>query len=642
MSEADKNDPMNQKLEGTPDFTVMGKRKCTDCLFALLLVTSWIATTVLGLIVIGAVESVYLEPGNPYRLINGIDYEGRICGSDDGVADLHKWYALPSRLGVCIESCPSEADSGAFICIDQVRDEVYPTTDGGDYDVIAGTQYVASGECSPVLGSRDILNYCVFTAVIDAASQAVADGAGVDGNVFENTSSWFEDLFGDLYTARAYVAGIGIALPAVMGFVYLFFLRIPCVLSLMVWGVMGAVQALLLGGGAYMYLKSDEWSQETEPKIHSNTQVQGMEILSYVIIGFGCLYFLLMLWLRKRIKLAIGITKEAAKAVNAMPLIIGFPVMQSIGLLLFLVPWFVYCLYLASSGDITVVEGPGGISVKHFQYTSNMKYAALYMLFSYFWTSEFIVAIGQVVVAMSVAAWYFSRDKGKVGSLTVLKSVKRSFRYHLGTAAFGALIIAIIKTIRAVVAYFQKKAKDTKNKLLQAVLCCVQCCLWCLEKCMKFLNKQAYIQTAIFGYSFCKAAKKSFFLVARNILRVAAVGMVSEFVTLLGKLLIPSAAGFMFYAVVESQMGDEMHGLIGPTVVVILLALVVADMFCEVFGMAISTILQCFIADEEMFKDGERFASSGLVKTINNTNTQAMKGAKSVAQTAPEPAKELP
>ena len=43
--------------------------------------------------------------------------------------------------------------------------------------------------------------------------------------------------------------------------------------------------------------------------------------------------------------------------------------------------------------------------------------------------------------------------------------------------------------------------------VVRAVLCCVQCCLWCLEKCLKFLNRNAYIETAIYGYSFCKVCQ---------------------------------------------------------------------------------------------------------------------------------------
>jgi hypothetical protein len=75
--------------------------------------------------------------------------------------------------------------------------------------------------------------------------------------------------------------------------------------------------------------------------------------------------------------------------------------------------------------------------------------------------------------------------------------------YHSGTAAFGSLVIAIIKTIQAILAYLQRQAKKQNNRALQYLLCVVQCCMWCFEKFMKFLNKNAYIQTAIYGYSFC-------------------------------------------------------------------------------------------------------------------------------------------
>ena len=82
----------------------------------------------------------------------------------------------------------------------------------------------------------------------------------------------------------------------------------------------------------------------------------------------------------------------------------------------------------------------------------------------------------------------------------------------------------------------QKQAKASKNKVMEYLLCVLQCCMWCLEKCMKFLNKNAYIQTAIYGTSFCKSARRAFFLILRNILRVAAVNVVADFVLILGKV----------------------------------------------------------------------------------------------------------
>ena len=56
---------------------------------------------------------------------------------------------------------------------------------------------------------------------------------------------------------------------------------------------------------------------------------------------------------------------------------------------------------------------------REFTYTTNTKYAFLYMIFCYFWTSEFILAFGQLVVALSFTGWYFVRDKSTVGNGTV-------------------------------------------------------------------------------------------------------------------------------------------------------------------------------------------------------------------------------
>lgn len=53
-------------------------------------------------------------------------------------------------------------------------------------------------------------------------------------------------------------------------------------------------------------------------------------------------------------------------------------------------------LTLSQITPATIETAAGSITVKEFTYTDNMRYTALYLLFAYFWTSEFIVAMGQV------------------------------------------------------------------------------------------------------------------------------------------------------------------------------------------------------------------------------------------------------
>ena len=99
-----------------------------------------------------------------------------------------------------------------------------------------------------------------------------------------------------------------------------------------------------------------------------------------------------------------------------------------------------------------------------------------------------------------------------------------------GSLAFGSLIIALIQIIRAALEYIEYKLKQGPDPgpVVKFILKCMRCCFWCLEKFMKFLNKNAYIEVAVYGKNFCVSAKNAFFLLMRNILRVAVLDKVSS------------------------------------------------------------------------------------------------------------------
>merc|ERR1712072_1287765 len=103
----------------------------------------------------------------------------------------------------------------------------------------------------------------------------------------------------------------------------------------------------------------------------------------------------------------------------------------------------------------------------------------------------------------------------------------------MGTAAFGSFIIAVIQMIRFIIMQIQKKIEQMPDEpayvkaTARALMCACQCYMWCVEKCMKFINKNAYIQTAIYSVGFCEGAKNAFFLILRNLGRITAIAMVS-------------------------------------------------------------------------------------------------------------------
>ena len=169
--------------------------------------------------------------------------------------------------------------------------------------------------------------------------------------------------------------------------------------------------------------------------------------------------------------------------------------------------------------------------------------------------------------------------------------------------------------------YVQKQARKYKNKVLEYLLCMIGCLLWCLEKLIKFINKNAYVITAIYGYGFCTATRKAFWLIMRNILRVSAVGVISFLLLLIGRLFVPLATTVLcYFAIAYTIPSGNVHGIIAPLVFTFLLSYWVTSMFLEIYGMGIETILICFIADEEMFDVKDRFAEGELRSTIDKTS----------------------
>ena len=163
------------------------------------------------------------------------------------------------------------------------------------------------------------------------------------------------------------------------------------------------------------------------------------------------------------------------------------------------------------------------------------------------------------------------------------------------------------------------------NKVGEAILCCCQCCLWCFEKVVKFLNKNAYIQTAIFGTSFCRSAREAFSLIVRNAGKVASISYVSTLVLFLGKIFISSLTTGSAYLYLDENMSEQLYSTAGPCLVIFCLSYYVGGMFLSIFDMSTSTILQCFVADEEMFDGDECYAEGDLRKWLDDFEEEERK-----------------
>ena len=141
-------------------------------------------------------------------------------------------------------------------------------------------------------------------------------------------------------------------------------------------------------------------------------------------------------------------------------------------------------------------------------------------LFGFYWGMFFASALSELILAGVFATWYWTWNKKDVPFFVLSRFFVISIFYHLGTVAFGSLIIAIIRFIRTVLTYIENKLKQYNNDLVKCLICMCKCCLYCLERFMRFINRNAYIMCAVKSTNFCVSARDAFSLLMRNIVRV--------------------------------------------------------------------------------------------------------------------------
>jgi len=137
----------------------------------------------------------------------------------------------------------------------------------------------------------------------------------------------------------------------------------------------------------------------------------------------------------------------------------------------------------------------------------------------------------------------------------MFNSFRWLWRYHVGSIAFGALIIAIMEMIKVIFEYVRRKYADAigNNIVTKILVCCVRCCIWCLDYCVKQITKNAFIQIALTGENFCSSAWLSFWLVVRNAGRFTVVEGIGSILMFVGKATVLSLSGWIAYLICMNE-----------------------------------------------------------------------------------------
>uniref|UniRef100_A0A8D2ISP7 Choline transporter-like protein n=1 Tax=Varanus komodoensis TaxID=61221 RepID=A0A8D2ISP7_VARKO len=347
---------------------------------------------------------------------------------------------------------------------------------------------------------------------------------------------------------------------------------------------------------------------------------------------------LMLIFLRNRIQIAIALLKEGSRAIGYIMSTLFYPVITFILIAICISYWAVTAVFLATSGEpvykvmadqslciytnmtcypetfnTTNVTKlcPGAQCTFAFYGGESLYHRYILVLqiinvFVFLWLVNFAIALGQCTLAGAFASYYWAfRKPADIPPCPLFSSFGRAIRYHTGSLAFGSLILAVIQLIRVMLEYLDHKLKGSQNAFAKFLLCCLKCCFWCLEKFLKFINRNAYIMIAMYGKNFCTSARDAFFLLMRNVVRVAVLDKVTDFLLFLGKILVAGGVGvlaFFFFThkiPAFTQEAPSLNYYWVPLLTVIIGAYLVAHGFFSVYAMCVDTLFLCFCEDLE-------------------------------------------
>ncbi|XP_019901489.2 choline transporter-like protein 1 isoform X2 [Esox lucius] len=616
-------------------------RSCTDL--------PWFLLFTVFCVGMGSICGFTIATGGAARLVFGYDSYGNTCGRRNeriegvrlsGLDQTDKKYVFfldPCNIDIvqrkiksmalCVSLCPDEElktyqdlkrfamHNGSELCSYEMAGHRYPNLPERfdkcpKLPVPPSKSLPVFNRCTPV----DISCYAKF-------AEAVV--------TFVSDNSMLHRLIAGVMASKEIIMGLCL-LALVLSMILMVIIRY--ISAVLVWILTASVVLGSLAGTSilwWLYIDHRLTANQTvstktvetkDAKVEAGTtrdSAQGLLVYAIAATVFTVILLLLMLFMRKRVSLTIALFHVAGKVFIHLPLLTLQPFCTFLALLLFWLYWSLVLLFLGTTGNPVQNEETG---LTEFRLTGTLQYMTWYHAVGLIWISEFILACQQMTVAGAVVTYYFTRDKTKLPLTPILSSVLRLMRYHLGTVAKGSFIITLVKIPRLMLMYIHNQLKGKENAFARCMLKTCICCLWCLEKCLNYLNQNAYAATAINSTSFCTSARDAFVILVENALRVAAINAVGDFVLFLGKVLIVTSTAFAGVLLLNYQR-DYAEWVL-PLIIVCLFAFLVAHCFLSVFEIVVDVLFLCFAIDTK-YNDGtpgrEFYMDKALMEFVENS-----------------------
>lgn len=532
----------------------MRKRKCTDVICFIIWVLFW--GVVIAFSIYGYIKGDLNNIAQPY------DSDGQPCGrskaSDYNYLYINDPFSTKyNKNMVCIKKCPKTK-----------QDKV---------------------ECLENTDIKNCNDIKIYESYGFAGRICIPKNPNLTNTVRKRVNlSWAQEVVEDIKDAwPVFIIVLLISIAICFFFYYLLQCCAGPMICIMITGSIGG----LIGFGVFNWYEKIALEKESVYNEDLAYDFKVTAIVCWVVAG---VLLLLVLCLISRIKLAAKMIAAAADFITDVPSTLFIPVLLSLVLAVFLVWWLVSFSFLFSVGELRYDEGDlfGDMT-----WSTEVQVGVWFLIFGLLWYLSFLISTNIFVTACLCASWYFQRYDGNV--IGMKTAFKWAWFYHLGTLAFGSLLIALLWLVQLILSYVYQKVKD-QSAVAGFCLKCGMCFVSCFERLLKYLNKHAYIEVVLRCFNFCGATRKCFEVMTTNFLRFAVLSGVVELFLIFGTILIAVVVAFIgyFLLILYGNMRNMEFETIGPITVIFLIAVLVSMFFNEIFEISSDTMLHCYVLDE--------------------------------------------
>ena len=124
-------------------------------------------------------------------------------------------------------------------------------------------------------------------------------------------------------------------------------------------------------------------------------------------------------------------------------------------------------------------------------------------LFFQIWHLLTCINVSHTTSCGVMGKWCFGTNKTGVTKQSFIYSITTKF----GSIAFGSFIVAVIRTIEAILRQAREEARKSGNMGAVCLLCFIECIISFMGDILNYINSYAFIRVAMYHETFCVSAK---------------------------------------------------------------------------------------------------------------------------------------